>query len=84
MNGLTTKLLRKLGDRSLLVVMPISRLNLERENAIGEFILVPPGELEVRLLRPVSNLSLLNLPNNSAIDSVGDQPYRDVATLTLR
>lgn len=47
------------GPKARLVVMPISRMLVERELRIGRFRIYPPGELDLEQLRPMPNFDLL-------------------------
>lgn len=47
------------GPKARLVVMPISRVLVERELQIGRFRVYPPGELDLEQLRPIPNFDPL-------------------------
>lgn len=47
------------GPNARLVVMPISRVLVERELQIGRFRIYPPGEIDIEQLRPIPNFDPL-------------------------
>lgn len=79
MNNLLHEL-KTLGHMARLVVMPISRVLVERELRIGRFRIYPPGELDLEQLRPIPNYSPFNGSVGSAANCVRGQQLRMEAT----
>lgn len=79
MNNLLQEL-ETIGHKARLVVMPISRVLVERELRIGRFRIYPPGELDLEQLRPIPNYSPFNGSVGSAANGVRGQQLREAAT----
>jgi hypothetical protein len=76
-------LLRELSDsgpNARLVVMPISRVQVERELQIGCFRVYPSGVLDLLQLRPIPNYSPLHAMPGAAVSCVRGQQLREAAT----
>ena len=80
MNRYTAELLESLDERPL-VVMPISRLFIERPSRINEYRLVPSGMLEIPRLMPVANQTLECSSDFEPLRlDVSAQKHREIAT----
>jgi hypothetical protein len=68
------------GPKARLVVMPISRVLVERTLTIGNFRVFPAGEMSLSSLRPVPNYSPDGALKRSSVVRLSGQPLRESLT----
>lgn len=68
------------GPKARLVVMPISRVLVERPLTVGSFRVFPPGELNLTKLRPIPNYSPLEDVEGATTGELAGQQLREAAT----